>query len=164
MNTNYIALIFSLLAAIVTPVHADSDIDELNKQMNCMALNIYHEARGENSAGMYAVADVVLNRVVDSRYPSTVCKVVKQSITKNNKPVKNKCQFSWYCDGASDTPKNPEAWIKATEIAYLIIIEHKFRGITDGSTHYHTNQVNPRWNSEMQLVGRIGSHLFFRWN
>ena len=46
--------------------------------LKCMALNIYHEARGDNYAGKVAVSDVVLNRVNDTRYPNTICDVIYQ--------------------------------------------------------------------------------------
>ena len=72
----------------------------------CMALNIYHEARNQSIVGQVAVAEVVMNRVEDSRFPDTICEVVKQAVTYKNtdKPVLHKCQFSWYCDGQKDEP------------------------------------------------------------
>ena len=77
-------------------------------------------------------------------------------------PVRNKCQFSWWCDGKSDEPRDADAWLEAQEIAYLIMQLENFVGISEGSTHYHATYVNPDWNKKMQHVGRIGSHLFFR--
>jgi N-acetylmuramoyl-L-alanine amidase len=136
----------------------------------CLALNIYFESRGSNLADKAAVADVVLNRVNDSRYPNTVCEVVKQGKQKPswkdpNKMVmvRNACQFSWYCDGKKDEPKDTDAWVEAQMTAWSMMEFEKFRGITEGATHYHATYVRPAWAKQLQLVGRIGAHIFYRW-
>ena len=141
-----------------------------NPQEYCLALNIYYESRGSNLADQEAVADVVLNRVRDGRYPNTVCEVVKQGKQKKswkdpNKMVmvRNMCQFSWYCDGKADVPKDIDAWVTAQQIAYFMILDGKYRGISEGATHYHATYVNPEWAKDMALVGRIGAHVFYRW-
>lgn len=137
---------------------------EMYPQAYCMALNIYYEARGSNLADRAAVANVVLNRVRDDRYPNTVCDVVYQGRTDDaGNMIRNQCQFSWYCDGKSDNPQNVDLWIDAQMLAYQIIHENKFRGLAEGATHYHATYVNPRWASTLQLVGRIGAHIFYRW-
>lgn len=139
-------------------------------QVNCMALNIYYEARGSNLADMYAVADVVLNRVEDTRYPDTICEVVMQGRQNDRgQMIRNACQFSWYCDGKSDNPRDTEAWEKAQSIAWDIVRWDSMRGITEGATHYHTTYVNPSWNRSrngfsITRLGRIGAHIFYRWN
>ena len=76
--------------------------------------------------------------------------------------VKNKCQFSWYCDGKEDNTPNAEMWRQSQAIAYQIVILGTMRGITEGATHYHATYVNPSWNRGMDDIGRIGAHLFFR--
>jgi len=125
----------------------------------CMAQNIYYEARGSNRADRIAVADVVLNRVQDTRYPSTVCGVVQQGLKNADGSMRrNACQFSWYCDGKSDWPQDEDAWVDAQMIAYNIMFLNDGRGLTEGATHYHANYVRPRWASSLQLVGRIGVH------
>ena len=128
----------------------------------CMALNIYHEARSESMAGQFAVADVVLNRVESNRYPNNVCDVIFQAEWADGKPVLHRCQFSWFCDGKSDTPRELDAWHRAKEVSNFIMIHNDFRGITEGATHYHTEYVNPSWNSVMQLIGSIGDHIFYK--
>jgi spore germination cell wall hydrolase CwlJ-like protein len=154
--------------------------EEAFKQEICMAKNIYHEARSDNVAGMYAVADVVLNRVNDGRYPDTVCDVVYQGPVRESwktrkdetlseedrvyYPVRNMCQFSWYCDGKKDDTNDETAWALAQEIAYKIMNDNKYKGITEGATHYHATYVNPEWAQDLNLVGRIGSHIFYRWD
>ena len=86
-----------------------------SEEAHCLALNVYYETRSDNLAGMYAVSDVVLNRVRDTRYPNTICEVVYQGPVRESwktkkdpdlsdeeriyNPVRNMCQFSWYCDG-----------------------------------------------------------------
>ena len=140
------------------------ELEKLFPQVECMALNIYYEARGSNLADKAAVADVVLNRVNDTRYPNTVCEVVKQGLQDANGNMRrNKCQFSWYCDGKADNPQNQDLYVEAQSIAWNMVEESKYRGITEGATHYHATYVNPRWASTLQLVGRIGAHIFYRW-
>lgn len=140
-------------------------------EMECLALNIYHEARGSIFVDMAAVTDVVLNRVQDRRYPNTVCSVVKQAKmskwhlenTGKQVPVRHKCQFSWFCDGRSDYPYDKESWERAKHLAYNMYYYNEYRGITEGATHYHATYVSPSWASHFQLVGRIGDHVFYRW-
>jgi spore germination cell wall hydrolase CwlJ-like protein len=147
------------------------------EEIDCLAQNIYHEARNDMLAGQFAVADVVLNRVDDKRFPNTICDVVKEGplyesaktrLTKDPNdaiyfPVKNKCQFSWYCDGEDDITNEDLAWRQAQTIAYMILGNLTFRGITEGSTHYHATYVNPRWAKTKYPIGRIGKHKFYRW-
>jgi len=139
-------------------------------QVNCMALNIYYETRSSSLADQYAVADVVLNRVNDTRYPNSVCEVVKEGQQHADGSMKrNKCQFSWYCDGKSDFPRDRESWKNAQSVAWNMMEWRNYRGITEGSTHYHTTYVNPRWNKSRKgwsitRIGRIGAHVFYRWN
>ena len=133
-------------------------------QAYCMALNIYYEARGSNLADRAATADVVWNRVKDTRYPNTICEVVKQGKKNADGSMRrNACQFSWYCDGKHDRPQNDDLWVDAQMLAFQIVHEGKYRGITEGATHYHATYVKPRWASTLQLVGRIGAHIFYRW-
>lgn len=131
----------------------------------CLALNIYHEARGSNLADQAAVANVVMNRTKDRRYPDTICGVVHQGKKdKKGNMIKNQCQFSWYCDGKDDTPHNTDAWVQAQMIAWDMIENGKFRGLTEGATHYHANYVTPSWAKDLTLIGRIGEHVFYRWD
>lgn len=131
----------------------------------CLALNIYYEARGSNRADRLAVADVVMNRVQDTRYPNTVCEVVKQGRQDaNGNMLRHQCQFSWYCDGKADRPQDQDRWIDAQQIAYMVYVLNEYRGLTEGATHYHATYVEPQWASELQLVGRIGAHIFYRWD
>ena len=154
-----------MLLFVSGPASAQNfELEKLFPQVECMALNIYYEARGSNLADKAAVADVVLNRVNDTRYPNTVCEVVKQGLQDANGNMRrNKCQFSWYCDGKADNPQNQDLYVEAQSIAWNMVEEGKYRGITEGATHYHATYVNPRWAPTLQLVGRIGAHIFYRW-
>jgi spore germination cell wall hydrolase CwlJ-like protein len=156
-------------ASTIVAADTSSDIPEeiftkdQRPHLYCLAKNIYFEARGDNLAGRYAVADVVLNRVKDRRYPGTICEVVRQGKQDSNgNMVKNKCQFSWYCDGKEDKTPNKAKWIEAQTIAYQIVTLSTMRGITEGATHYHATYVDPTWNRRMDIVGRIGAHIFYR--
>lgn len=132
----------------------------------CMALNIYHEARNQSMVGQVAVGEVVMNRVEDSRFPDTVCEVVKQAVTYKNtdKPVMHKCQFSWYCDGKSDEPNfNSDAWWRAKEYAYIVMSGKIMVDVTQGATHYHATYVRPSWAKTKTRTTRIDKHIFYKW-
>lgn len=167
MKQTILALIFGIFASVTyakDAVAIELYTEEQYPQHYCMALNIYYEARGSTLADQAAVANVVMNRVNDRRYPATICEVVKQGEKDaNGNMVRNRCQFSWYCDGKSDVPGNLDLWIEAQMLAWQIIEDGKYRGLTEGATHYHATYVSPRWARELQLVGRIGAHIFYRW-
>ena len=165
----FILILASLLTLSITPISAADAkglfTAEERPQMWCLAQNIYYEARGSNRADRMAVADVVINRVQHTYYPNTICKVVNQGKRyASGAMIRNKCQFSWYCDGKSDWPKNMDAWIEAQQIAYNMIVFQDGRGLTEGSTHYHADYVAPSWAKDFHLVGRIGVHIFYRWD
>lgn len=134
-----------------------------NEQLECMALNIYHEARGVSEEDQMAVAHTTLNRVVSKRFPDSVCEVVKQGKKRGGKIVRNKCQFSWYCDGRSDVPKNQEAWQDALRIAELAKRWYAVgEDFSEGATHYHANTIEAWWASSMRRTVRLDGHTFYR--
>ena len=151
--------------------------------IECMARNIYFEAGNQSKAGMIAVARVVVNRVQDTRFPNNVCDVIyegplreswktKQDPNIKNEdrifyPVRDRCQFSWYCDGKPDdivSKENNIAWRQAQDIAYLVLVHNKYNGIVDGATHYHADYVDPSWNKTITLITHIDDHIFYRWD
>lgn len=137
---------------------------ERQQEVTCLAMNIYYEARGSSFADKVSVADVVINRTLDRRYPATICEVVHQgNKDANGNMIRNQCQFSWYCDGKNDIPVNEDAWEEAMLIAWNMKEHNRYRGLTEGATHYHASYVNPSWASSLQLVGRIGEHIYYRW-
>ena len=142
-----------------------------DRSAECLALNMYHEARGQGIAGELAVTAVVLNRVNDKRYPNTICEVVEQGPTRTSWqdpkirfPVKNRCQFSWFCDGKSDTPRNKKIYNRMYNLADAILgNEISFLDITGGATHYHADYVSPAWAKTKTKTTEIMDHIFYRW-
>ena len=132
----------------------------------CLALNIYHEARNQPVIGQIAVSEVVLNRVADNRYPNNVCEVVYQAEYPNNNknelPIRDKCQFSWYCNRISDQPTDIDAYRWALTLSERIL-SGEFAPVTNGATHYHSTKVNPKWKINKIIVAKIKDHIFYRW-
>lgn len=126
-------------------INRDTDIEWL-------ALNIYHEARGETVEGMMAVGVVTLNRVRSSKYPDTIKEVVKQYK-----------QFSWYWDGISDVPYDVTSWETSKAIAKILLINNnlKIKQKLRNVYHYHAKSVKPRWAKHMDKVEKIGNHIFY---
>ena len=160
-----------LLAGMMIIVPAVSNLPE-NKTAakECLAVNMYHEARDQGTAGRLAVSAVVLNRVRDSRFPNTVCEVVYQAQMKPSwktgkpVPIRNRCQFSWYCDGKSDKIKDKKTYQRILDFAGLILHNDiEFLDITDGATHYHADYVKPDWADTKTRTTEIGDHIFYRW-
>jgi spore germination cell wall hydrolase CwlJ-like protein len=138
----------------------------LETALMCMAFNIYHEANNQSMLGQIAVGQVVMNRVEDSRFPDTVCEVVKQAVTYKgtDKPVLHKCQFSWYCDGKKDEPNyDSKSWSKALKYAVVVLGGDITLDFTDGATHYHATYVRPAWAKTKTRTTRIDRHIFYRW-
>ena len=141
-----------------------------DRSAECLALNMYHEARGQGIAGELAVTAVVLNRVNDKRYPNTICEVVEQGPTRTSWqdpkirfPVKNRCQFSWFCDGKSDTPRNKKIYNRMYNLADAILgNEISFLDITGGATHYHADYVSPAWAKTKTKTTEIMDHICYR--
>lgn len=122
----------------------------------CLALTVYFEARSEPIVGQIAVAEIVLNRVHDASYPDQICEVVQQGGTR-----RDRCQFSYYCDGKPETPENRRAWRRAKVVAKLTY-EGVLSASVDGATHYHTDYSNPYWSSKYFHVATVGRHLFYQ--
>jgi spore germination cell wall hydrolase CwlJ-like protein len=123
-----------------------------DKQVRCLAENIYHESRGESLQGQVAVAKVTLNRL-DEGYAKTVCGVVKQG-----------CQFSWVCNGVGAQPSG-FLWNQAVGVALVTLNEaDKIEDPTNGATHFHATYINwqPAWRRVKDSVQQIGNHVFYR--
>ena len=130
----------------------------------CLAKNIYFEARSESTAGRIAVAWTVINRVRHDRFPDSICAVVKQGLRhENGFPKRNKCQFSWYCDGQPDIIRNVHEWRDAYRLAsYVSTGRDHLVDITDGSLWYHADYVFPRWAKHKRKTAKIDRHIFYR--
>lgn len=125
-------------------------------ELECLALNIYHEARGEPPEGQLAVAQVVLNRASDRRFPNHVCDVVKDG----GEEMRYRCQFSWWCDGRSDKPSDFAAWQQSRRAASAALSGHA-TDPTFGALWYHADYVRPGWAETMTRMTSIGSHIFY---
>lgn len=130
----------------------------------CLAQAIYHEARGESREGQLAVANVIINRAMSKKYPSTICGVVFQNADKG----RYKCQFTFACDGRSDLGRERTAWnrsIKLAEDAFYEFQRGERPGVVPNSVlFYHTTAVAPRWSHTFNRVAAIGSHVFYSTN
>ena len=131
--------------------------EEQEKQLECLSLNIYYETSASSLADAMSVTDVVLNRVESTRYPNTPCGVIHDGYKPNNRY----CQFSWYCDGKSDTPHDDTVWEKSRKFARDMYVHGEYRGITEGATHYHANYAKPFWSKKLNRITRIGAHIFY---
>ena len=153
--------ILALLISNGTQAVAETD---LNEQVECIATNIYHEARNQSELGMRAVAWVTLNRVQHELYPNDACGVVYDAVRdENGKPKKHKCQFSWYCDGKSDKIQNAEKWAQALLVASDVLHNYaQYPDPTGGSHMYHATYVNPYWVSDYVKVVKIDAHIFYK--
>lgn len=138
-------------------------------EFECLRMNIYHEAGNQSRRGMEAIALVTMNRAKTKHYPETICGVVKQAVVRNGVVVRNKCQFSWYCDGKSDMPNlhnklEVEAWERATAVA-TAAMNGKVHDFLGRATHYHATYVNPAFAnvpSRYKRVAAVGIHIFYR--
>ena len=150
---------------------ADSHTD-LDEQVNCLSHNIYWEARNQPTKGMIAVALVTRNRVFDDRYPDTYCGVVEQGPVRESwkkdgtyYPIRHRCQFSWYCDGKSDTipTVDLDVYELARIISFKVISNSPMRDFTQGATHYHATYVYPEWAETKTKTVQVKDHIFYRW-
>jgi len=132
------------------------DPPESDTEWLCLREAIYHEARGEDVVGQFAVAEVILNRVDSRRYPDTICAVVNQNIHRPNA-----CQFSYACDGRPVTLNDRRAIAIAGRVARTAIDAFD-RQLTGGATHYHAVRVSPHWSVAMERTARYGAHVFYR--
>lgn len=154
---------------IATPVQIRIPVDISIKnfapeERHCLALNIYHEARNQSEDGQIAVGLVTLNRVLSKRYPSTICRVVKQAkYNKAGKMILHRCAFSWWCDGKDDTPHNLVAFKRAQEISDMLLFHYTYKSydFTYGSLWYHADYVEPVWTDDMVQMTQVENHIFY---
>ena len=126
------------------------------EELYCLAKNIYFESRNQPKIGKIAVAQVTLNRVKSDKFPNTVCEVVYQGGER-----RNRCQFSWYCDGKKDEPTNGPAWDDSVYLA-LLVYGDGFLDVTEGALWNHATYVSPSWAEHYQKTVRINNHIFYR--
>lgn len=122
---------------------------------HCLSLAMYWEARGEGRRGMMAVGSVVLNRVQSHQFPNSICSVVYEG---GEKPP---CQFSWWCDGKSDQPRNKYSWTRARVIAADLLFDPP-PDPTHGALFYHSKRIRVPWKRKRDRTTQIGNHIFYR--
>ncbi|NDB64833.1 MAG: cell wall hydrolase [Euryarchaeota archaeon] len=138
-----------------------------NDEIECLTTNLYHEARNEPIIGQMAVNFVVFNRVKSEDFPDSICGVTLQarSYKENGEPVKNSCQFSWYCDGKADEIKNIKKYNQLYQLSYNMFYNaNKLDDVTEGALYYHADYVNPKWSRVHEKVVQIDTHIFYRAN
>ena len=178
------AIMSSLALSYEVETGTSQNIDEVY----CMAQNVYFEARHESMVGKIAVAHVVMNRIEDKRWPNTVCEVVKEgpvreswktkkdpTLAKEDRkyyPRRDRCQFSWYCDGKADMlwvtykdgtviEQNMTAWRDSIHVALFVINDKWSMDPTDGATfYYNPNIANPAWAGKYRETAIFGNHRF----
>jgi len=123
-----------------------------NRELKCLADNIYYEAGNQSSTGKLAVAAVTINRVKSPKFPKSVCSVVYQR-------TRGTCQFSWVCEGKKKV-RSQMQYAESKRIAEKVLLSGANHGIFGRNVlFYHADYVNPRWN--LRRVTKIGDHIFY---
>lgn len=136
------------LYELVNMVNGDA---ELTEQLRCLAGAVYFEARGEPLAGQLAVAQVVINRSEDRRWPASYCGVVYQP-----------SQFSFVRGGRMPhIPTNSAAWTRAKAIAQ-IAHEGLWQSEAADAVYFHARYVRPGWSHRKTRLAQIDTHVFYR--
>jgi spore germination cell wall hydrolase CwlJ-like protein len=153
-------------AGMIDPGLMTAVVEQARKKVraiHCLATAMYFEARGEPARGQFIVGRVILNRVASRFYPNEICDVVYQ-----NAHMKNRCQFSFACDGQPNRVREAEVWAQIKRRArYLVECDDTCSIAALGrselwtSTHYHADYVHPNWASKLQRTGQIGRHIFY---
>jgi len=127
------------------------------RELKCLAQNIYYEAGFEPFEGKVAVAQVTLNRVESGKFPADVCGVIFQKGVIYDKVI---CQFSWYCENAGlRKPVNPAAYQESMIVAKKVLLEGFRLPSLENALFYHADYVSPKWGKEKIAV--IGRHIFY---
>lgn len=132
------------------------------EDVTCLADTVYFEARSENILGQLAVAQVVMNRVFSSNGLDTVCDVVyKGKMSKSGRMIKNKCQFSFYCDGKPERIHDIEGYNQSSVVATLSMSGVYIQGLEE-ATSFHAVGSKPKWVKQKVFLRRVGNHMFYK--
>ena len=147
-------LLILVIFLFIKPVKAN--------EFGCLTEALYHEARSEDDVGILAVGTVILNRVKNKRFPNTICKVIHQGIYWQGNPVRDQCQFSYWCDGRTEKYKDMKALSRIIKLAKIISSGIIVKTL-DKATHYHASYVSPGWANDKQFkfITQIGKHIFY---
>ena len=131
---------------------------KLDKELKCLANNIYYEAGSEPFEGKVAVAMVSLNRAESGKFPETICGVVSQRTVINKKVI---CQFSWFCSAKRNGPSSlNDRWEEAMRVAYMVLVEGYRIPALEDAMYFHASHVRPSWG--LPKVMKVGNHIFYR--
>ena len=166
LKSYFLGVVTGILFMFLILMPNTANASDENGEAFCLAQNIYFESGNQPMVGKIAVSHVVLNRVESDLYPDTVCDVVYQAEMRENwkgdiVPVRNRCQFSWYCDGKSDDPVDSKTWIASMQLARRIL-QGEWSDITEGATHYHADFVYPYWADSLNRTTTIDNHIFYK--
>lgn len=152
----------SIVVIAVTVTASAQANDEINastqRQLTCLAQNIYHEAGSESYNGKIAVAQVTVNRANSGNFPSTICGVVHQKTQVAEKTI---CQFSWVCDPMAKSRRvYSKAWQESREIARKVLLDGlRLESLGSEALYFHNARVRPKWG--LERIDRIGGHTFY---
>ena len=130
---------------------------KLDRELKCLANNIYYEAGSEPFDGKVAVAIVSLNRAESGRFPDTICGVVSQKTVIAQKVV---CQFSWFCTSKRNGPSSiNDRWEESMQVARMVLLDGYRVPALQGAMYFHAAHVRPGW--KLPKVAKIGNHVFY---
>ena len=138
---------------------------DANGDIYCLAQNIYFESGNQPLAGKIAVSQVVINRVEHPSYPDNICDVIYQAKMRVNwkneiVPVRNQCQFSWFCESTHRTrPVHRPMWQESELVAKKVLLENFRLPGMKNALYYHADYVNPNWRKPR--IDQIGRHIFY---
>ena len=149
----------AIMSLVIITANAEEAISvATQKQLTCLAQNIYHEAGSESFDGKVAVAQVTINRANNGNFPSTICGVVNQKTQVADKTI---CQFSWVCDPLAKGQRiYSKAWQESQEIAHSVLLDGlRLESLGTKALYFHNAKVRPKWG--LARVDRIGGHTFY---
>ena len=149
----------AIMSLVIITANAEEAISvATQKQLNCLAQNIYHEAGSESFDGKVAVAQVTINRANNGNFPSTICGVVNQKTQVADKTI---CQFSWVCDPLARGRRiYSKAWQESQEIAHSVLLDGlRLESLGTKALYFHNAKERPKW--RLARVDRIGGHTFY---
>lgn len=174
---SFVTTIIFLVVVPISPIYQTSPVSHKKtiqafkkietvslEDFRCLQLNVYFEARNQSFEGRKAVAWVTLNRMENKKYPDNICDVVYQARKDSEGNIKlYKCQFSWFCDGKSDTIKNTRAWISVGKAVEKSVEDWAFKKnkLVGEAIMYHSDYVSPYWAEYYTKVTQIESHIFY---
>jgi len=161
----FTAAVFASLGLALQAVFAYQDVRRERERamqeasLECLARNVYFEARGEPVAGQFAVAEVTMNRKASRLFPRTVCEVVYQ---KTWDPIRKRqvSAFSWTEFSKLPEPTG-EDWQRAQQVAKAVYY-NRYTPQLQGALYFHATYIRPEWAKEKRRVARIGRHVFYR--